>query len=102
MVHNSYDNADPNSVTKLVSSKTEAYLSIAPESTYSTEDVFQLPPDIRNCLGSDESAMDIFAKYAYINCLAECRSAIVNFKCGCVPYNLSNNGTSKNQNLFEF
>lgn len=97
MVHNSYDNADPNAVTKLLPSKSEAYLSIAPESTYSTDDVFQLAPDLRNCLKSDERNMDTFAKYSYVNCVAECRSAIVNFYCGCVPYNLPNNGTSKTQ-----
>ena len=70
MVHNSYDNADPNAV-------------------------FELAPDLRNCLKSDERNMDTFSKYSYVNCVAECRSAIVNFYCNCVPYNLPNNGTSK-------
>lgn len=95
MVHSSYDNADYNSVTKLVQSKTEAYLSIAPESTYSTDDVFDLLPSVRNCYKADERSMDMFAKYSFVNCAAECRSAIVNNLCGCVPYTLPNNGTSK-------
>lgn len=100
MVHSSYDNADLNAVTKLLPSKSEAYLSIAPESTYSTADVFKLPPDIRICLKDDERAMDTFAKYSFVNCVAECRSAIVNYMCGCVPYNLPNNGTSKYSEMF--
>jgi len=95
MVHNSYDNADFNSVTKLVQSRSEGFLSIQPESTYSTDDVLKLPPHIRNCLKGDERSMDMFAKYTFVNCVAECRSAIVNYLCRCVPYTLPNNGTSK-------
>jgi len=102
MVHNSYDNADPNAVAKLLPSRSEAYLSIAPESTYSTDDVFELDPELRNCLKSDERNMDTFSRYSYVNCVAECRSAIANFYCGCVPYNLPNNGTSNtNQYLYK-
>ncbi|KAG5682331.1 hypothetical protein PVAND_011690 [Polypedilum vanderplanki] len=95
MIHNSYDNADSNSVTKLIPAKSEAYLTISPESTYSTTDVFDLTPDSRNCLQPNERKMDTFSQYSYINCVAECRSALVNEICGCVPYTLPNNGTMK-------
>lgn len=113
MIHNSYDYADSNSVVKLVPSRTEAFLSIAPgipfdlfvwlhskerfihglESTYSTTDVFNLPPEIRNCLQANERSMDSFQRYSYVNCMAECRSAIANELCGCVPFTLPNNGS---------
>lgn len=63
------------------------------ESTYSTKDVYDLPPDIRNCLQHNERKMDVFQRYTYVNCMAECRSAMVNEFCGCVPFNLPNNGS---------
>lgn len=63
------------------------------ESTYSTLDVFALPPEIRNCLQHNERQMDTMARYSYVNCMAECRSAIVNEFCGCVPFTLPNNGS---------
>lgn len=37
--------------------------------------------------------MDVFQRYTYVNCMAECRSAIINEFCGCVPYNLPSNGS---------
>lgn len=96
MIHNSYDNADSNAVTKLVQARSEAYLSISPESTYSTPDVFDLPPETRSCLQPKERQMVSFERYSYVNCIAECRSAMVNELCGCVPYTLpNNNGSSK-------
>lgn len=93
MIHNSYDFADPNSVVKLIPSQSEAFLSIAPESTYSTNDVFDLPPDERQCLQHNERQMDTFQRYSFVNCMAECRSAIVYSHCGCVPFTLPNNGS---------
>jgi acid-sensing ion channel, other len=42
---------------------------------------------------SDERAMDTMRRYSYVNCMAECRSAIVNEFCGCVPFTLPNNGS---------
>ncbi|CRK99689.1 CLUMA_CG012989, isoform A [Clunio marinus] len=93
MIHNAYDYADPNSVVKLVAAKTEAFLSVKPESTYSTEDVYDLPPDIRNCFQYNERGMDTFRQYSYVNCMAECRSAMINDLCGCVPFNFPSNGS---------
>jgi acid-sensing ion channel, other len=63
------------------------------EATYSTNDIFTLPANIRDCLQFNERRMDTFSRYTYVNCMAECRSAIVNNFCGCVPYNLPNNGS---------
>lgn len=37
--------------------------------------------------------MDVFQRYSYVNCMAECRSAIINEFCGCVPFTLPNNGS---------
>lgn len=37
--------------------------------------------------------MDTMRRYSYVNCMAECRSAIVNEFCGCVPFTLPNNGS---------
>lgn len=113
MIHNSYNYADSNAVVKLIQSKTEAFTSISPgnqifilfndfsiqtivfdsESTYSTKDVFELPPSVRNCLQYNERQMDTFLRYSYVNCMSECRSAIANEYCGCVPFTLPNNGS---------
>lgn len=48
---------------------------------------------MRNCLQDHERQMDSFQQYSYVNCMAECRSAIVQSLCGCVPYSLPNNGS---------
>lgn len=37
--------------------------------------------------------MDTLLRYSYVNCMAECRSAIVHDLCGCVPFTLPNNGS---------
>lgn len=92
MIHNSFDFADDNAETKLVEAAVEAFISISPESTYSTNDVFRLPLEQRQCLSMDEVKLNTMQKYSYVNCLAECRSNILYIKCGCVPYNLPNNG----------
>lgn len=41
----------------------------------------------------NERTMDAFQRYSYVNCMAECRSAIANEFCGCVPFILPNNGS---------
>lgn len=70
----------------------EAFISLSPESTYSTPAVFRLPVDKRDCLFETEVKLGVFQRYSYINCLAECRSELVFNLCGCVPYQLPNNG----------
>lgn len=81
-----------NSILALNSLK-RIFLRYIVEATFSTDDIFSLEPEIRECLRYNERRMDIFSRYTYVNCMAECRSAIVNAFCGCVPYNLPNNGT---------
>lgn len=92
MIHNSYDYADDNAETKLVQAAVEAFIAISPESTYSTADVYRLPVEQRQCLSMDEVRLPVMQKYSYVNCLAECRSNILYMRCGCIPYNLPNNG----------
>lgn len=84
---------DDNAETKAVSAKMEAFISVSPESTYSTDDVRQLPIYDRNCYFENEIKLNVMQRYSYGNCLAECRSEIIFKLCGCVPYNLPNNGT---------
>lgn len=99
MLHNSYDFADDNSETKLINSNMEAFISIAPEATYSTSAVYNQPRDVRNCLSEGEVKMDVMQKYSYTNCLAECRSQIIYNLCGCIPYYLPNNGSVPSCNM---
>lgn len=68
-------------------------LFVHSESTYSTKDVFDLPPEIRDCLQDHERQMDALLRYSYVNCMAECRSAIIFSLCGCVPFTLPSNGS---------
>lgn len=70
----------------------EAFISLSPESTYSTPDVRRLATKDRNCYFEDEVKLGVMQRYSYINCLAECRSEMIFRECGCVPYHLPNNG----------
>lgn len=93
MIHDSFDFADDNAETKIVAANLEAFINISPEATYSTDDIYNLPKQERNCLSADEVSLNYLQKYSYINCLSECRSSIIYELCGCVPYNYPNNGT---------
>lgn len=94
-IHDPYDFLDDNAETKAVSAKMEAFISLSPESTYSTAAVLRLPVEMRNCLFENEKKLNIFQRYSYVNCLAECRSEMIFRLCGCVPYHLPYNGTYK-------
>lgn len=48
---------------------------------------------MRNCLIYSERTMDTMLRYSYVNCMAECRSAIAYDLCKCVPFTLPNNGS---------
>ena len=67
-------------------------LFLIQESTYSTEDIFSLTPETRNCIDNREIKLNVMSNYSYVNCLAECRSNLIYKLCGCIPYNLPNNG----------
>lgn len=83
---------DDNAETKAVSAKMVAFISLSPESTYSTEEVRRLHTKERNCYFPDEIKLNYTQKYSYTNCLAECRSTLAFKICGCVPYHMANNG----------
>lgn len=70
-----------------------AYVTVYPETTYSTSAVRQLAPDVRYCYFHDEHRLNHLQRYSYVNCLAECRTEIAYRLCGCVPYFLPNNGS---------
>lgn len=70
-----------------------AFVSVYPETTYSTQDVRRLEPNTRACYFPDEFKLNCMQRYSYLNCLAECRTEIIYRFCGCVPYNLVNNGS---------
>lgn len=93
MVHNAYSIADNNAETKIVSSGVEAYISVMPEATYSTDEVKEKELEVRNCFRDGEVQLSALARYTYVNCLAECRQQIVFRTCGCIPYRFPNNGT---------
>ncbi|KAJ6649940.1 Pickpocket protein 11 [Pseudolycoriella hygida] len=94
-IHNSYDFPDDNAETKTVGARLEAFLSVSPESTYSTPAVYNLPLDDRECYFPKEGQTSVMSRYSYINCMAECRSKIIYDLCGCIPYQYPNNGTIK-------
>lgn len=71
----------------------EAFISLSPESTYSTGNILRLPVSMRDCLFENERKLSVFQRYSYTNCLAECRSEMIFKLCGCVPYHLPYNGT---------
>lgn len=101
MIHDPYDFPDDNTETKSISTKTLSFLTVYPETTYSTNDVRNLLPDIRYCYYSDEHKLNYMQRYSYLNCLAECRTEIIYRLCKCVPYNLPNNGSYRICNLNE-
>ena len=70
----------------------EAFISLSPESTYSTDDVYRLSVEERNCYYQTEVKLKTMQQYSYVNCLAECRSELIYNLCGCIPYFLPNNG----------
>lgn len=79
----------------MVTSNLEAFISIAPEATYSTDSVKNLKVEDRKCYFDDEFKLGYLNKYTFFNCMAECRSKIVYDNCGCVPYTFPNNGKLK-------
>lgn len=93
MIHDSYDFPDDNAETKAISIKMLAYIMVYPETIYSTPEVRKLAPSVRLCYFPDERKLGYFQRYSHLNCLAECRSEVVNQLCGCVPYFLPNNGS---------
>lgn len=94
MINDAYNFPDDNAETKIVQAGLEAYISIVPEATYSTDEVLSKDLGVRKCFRDGEVSMTVMTKYSYINCLAECRREILLRSCGCVAYNYPNNGTT--------
>lgn len=92
-VHNSYDYPDDNAETKYVTSLSEAFITITPESTYSTPAIAAMPAAVRACFFGSERPLDVMQSYTYINCMTECRSNLLLKMCACIPYNFPNNGS---------
>lgn len=78
-----------------------SFITIYPETTYSTADVRNLAPNVRYCYFNDEHKLNSMQRYSYLNCLAECRSEIIYRLCNCVPYNSPNNGSYRICNINE-
>ena len=91
-IHESYNFHDDNSDIKYISNGTEVFISVQPESTYSTSNILHLPSDERDCAFDNEIQLATMQKYTYTNCMAECRSKLYLKLCECVPHNLPNNG----------
>lgn len=92
-VHDPYNYPDDNADIKAIETKSVAFLTVYPKTTYSTEGVSRLSPNVRNCYCRDEFTLIHHQQYSYTNCLAECRSQVANELCGCVPYFMLNNGS---------
>uniref|UniRef100_A0A1A9UYA5 Pickpocket protein 19 n=1 Tax=Glossina austeni TaxID=7395 RepID=A0A1A9UYA5_GLOAU len=84
VIHDPYNMPDENAETKLVTSSTESFIRISPESTYATENVREMDVNLRNCLFSNERILRISQRYSFINCLAECRLNYAQKKCNCI------------------
>ncbi|XP_063706214.1 pickpocket protein 11-like [Culicoides brevitarsis] len=93
LTHEAYSLADNNAETKVVQAGLEAYISVMPESTYSTPEVKEKDLEVRNCFREGEVKLETMTKYTYVNCLAECRQQIVYRTCGCLPFSYPNNGS---------
>lgn len=91
-IHDSYDYADDNAETKYVTALSEAYITLAPESTYSTTAIRRMNIEKRACYFSNDVKLNVMQSYTYTNCMTECRSNLIYSLCGCVPYNYPNNG----------
>ncbi|KAL9925199.1 sodium channel protein Nach-like isoform 1-T1 [Glossina fuscipes fuscipes] len=84
VIHDPYNMPDENAETKLVTSSTEGFIRISPESTYATESVREMDVNLRNCLFTNERTLRIMQRYSFVNCLAECRINYAQKKCNCV------------------
>lgn len=92
-IHNSFDYPDDNAETKYVTSLAEAFITITPESTYSTASIAGMAVADRACYFGAERPLNVMQSYTYINCMTECRSNLLLKMCDCIPYNYPNNGS---------
>lgn len=93
LVHDSYDYADENAELQFVQYGSEAFIEVNPESIYSTDNVKSLSFENRLCFFDDEWKLEMFKKFSYVNCMAECRAKLFYRICNCVPSNLPQNSS---------
>lgn len=85
-VNDAYDVPDDNSETKIVQAGVEAFISVTPEETYSTPEVLNQKLNIRKCYGPEEISLETTRMYSYVNCMNECRRAIILDACNCSSF----------------
>ncbi|KFB35480.1 AGAP009590-PA-like protein [Anopheles sinensis] len=96
LIHSSYDYPDNDAEIKIVLAGTESFVALRPTATYITDDALALPPSVRKCYDRNERRLNVLQRYSYVNCMVECRAAMIHAKCGCIPYHLPSNGTLRN------
>lgn len=93
MLHDPYDYPDYDAPSKLIGVDKYSFLTVQPIETYSTRDIREAHS--RECIYYDEANKTIGdnskrnfipARYSFINCLTDCRAAVIKQKCGCIPY----------------
>lgn len=99
LIHDSYDYADENAEQQFVQYASEAFIEVKPESIYSTDSVKTLRFKDRLCFFEEEWKLQIFKKFSYVNCMAECRAKLFHEICDCVPSNLPKNASMKSCNM---
>lgn len=92
MINDAYDIPDDNSETKIVESGVEAFISVTPEETYSTNEVLDQDLPIRHCYAEDEINLETTKKYSYNNCFNECRRKVLLDACNCTSFFFPRNG----------
>ncbi|XP_034100398.2 LOW QUALITY PROTEIN: pickpocket protein 11 [Drosophila albomicans] len=65
--------------------KQQSHLMLKPYETHASSYIASLPIEQRRCYLPNERKMFQFSIYSQDNCVAECRSARIFEKCGCVP-----------------
>ncbi|XP_053692037.1 sodium channel protein Nach-like [Sabethes cyaneus] len=93
MIHHPYDYPNGNAEAKIVLPKMVALIPVQPKETYTKDDVLRLDPWDRYCFAHNEVRLSVMRRYSFENCMVECRTMRVFERCGCIPYNLPNNGT---------
>ncbi|XP_068914209.1 pickpocket protein 28-like [Tenebrio molitor] len=78
-----------------VSLNTSVMVGIAPSLTQVSDVVKNLPPQTRKCYLSREKQLAFYRRYSQINCLTECLSNFTVELCGCAPYYLPRNRSTK-------
>ncbi|XP_055850653.1 pickpocket protein 11-like [Episyrphus balteatus] len=88
IVADAYDFPEDNGNNELFSVKQEAYVGVKTTLIFGTSYLENMPLWKRGCIFDKEYKLKYFRQYSYWNCLAECFSARLWRKCGCVTHNM--------------